>query len=333
MIIVIGASSFIGVYTVDALLQTGVDVCPTGRNDNFQEYYSSQGLRYIKLDLTCQDDFAQLPSKNIDGVILLAGLLPANVPVNLDEVENAADYFAVNTIGTINVLEYCRKNQIKRVISTTSYADVFNYWHKSIPISEESYRGFQYKGDHAAYIISKNAATDMMEYYNQQHGMSNAVFRLPPVYGVGPHGSLFVNGTYKKSGLQVFIENAINGEDIQVFGDKNVSRDIVYVKDVANAFINAIKSKDTCGLYNITAGRGVTLEEQAEVVAKVFASAKGQSQIIYRPEIENNSYSYVFDISKAKKDFAYDPHFADFLTMMVDYKNEMERGVYSSFWG
>ena len=36
--------------------------------------------------------------------------------VNLDEDENAADYFLINTIGTINLLEYCRKNGIKRII-------------------------------------------------------------------------------------------------------------------------------------------------------------------------------------------------------------------------
>ena len=66
----------------------------------------------------------RLHTDNVDGVILLGGLLPANADVNLDENENAADYFKVNTIGTINVLEYCRKNKIKRVISTCSYADV-----------------------------------------------------------------------------------------------------------------------------------------------------------------------------------------------------------------
>lgn len=64
----------------------------------------------------------------MEGVILLAGLLPANAQVNLDEDENAADYFKINTIGTINVLEYCRRNGIKRVISTSSYADVRNSW-------------------------------------------------------------------------------------------------------------------------------------------------------------------------------------------------------------
>ena len=103
--------------------------------------------------------------------------------------ENADEYFAVNTIGTINVLEYCRKNKIQRVISNCSYADVCGAWGKRT-ITEEEPRDFIYSGDHAVYVFSKNAANDVMEYYNQQHGMKNAWFRFPPVYGVGPHLSL-----------------------------------------------------------------------------------------------------------------------------------------------
>ena len=195
MVIIIGASSFIGVHTVDEFVKQGCEVLVTGRNDKFREHYESMGVKYENLDLNNPEDFEKLPKSDVKGVILLAGLLPANAQVNLDEDENAAEYFKINTIGTINVLEYCRSNGIKRVISTSSYADVRDSWTAEKALTEEEPRGFSYKGDHAVYVISKNAACDVLEYYNQQHGMSNAVFRFPPVYGVGPHGSLFINGT------------------------------------------------------------------------------------------------------------------------------------------
>lgn len=326
MVIVIGASSFIGVYTVNALQKAGIRVFCTGRSKKFQQYYQARSVPYVPLDLTNESDFSVLPTEEVEGVILLAGLLPANTTADLKQEENAADYFLVNTVGTIRVLEFCRKNHLKRVISTTSYADVFSSWEKQTPITEETPRGFLYTGDHAAYVISKNAAADIMEYYNQQHGMSNAVFRLPPVYGAGPHGSLFVNGVCQKSGLQVFIEKAQKGEDIPVYGDKDVSRDVVYVKDVANAFSLAVRSSRTYGLYNISAGRGVTLEEQARAAARVFAGESGQSKIVFHPEQPNRSRSFVMDIDKAKNDFGYEPHFADFTAMMLDYKKEMEAG-------
>lgn len=109
MIIVIGATSFIGVHTVTELVNQGCEVLVTGRKDRFKEHYEALGVKYVNLDLDKEEDFNQLPTQNVEGVILLAGLLPANAPVNLDVDENAADYFRINTIGTINCLEYCRK--------------------------------------------------------------------------------------------------------------------------------------------------------------------------------------------------------------------------------
>lgn len=61
----------------------------------------------------------------------------------------------------------------------------------------------------------QNAANDVMEYYNEQHGMQCASFRLPPVYGVGPHSEIYVNGKYYKTGIQTFIENAEAGKTLK----------------------------------------------------------------------------------------------------------------------
>jgi UDP-glucose 4-epimerase len=83
---------------------------------------------------------------------------------------------------------------------------------------------------------------------------------------------LYINGVLKKSGLKIFIDNANEGEDICIFGDKDLSRDVVYVKDVAHAYYLAINSDKTYGLYNMTSGKGVTLQEQAEVIAELWAA-------------------------------------------------------------
>lgn len=333
MYIIIGAGSFIGVHTVDEFLKHGCEVLVTGRNNKFRSYYENKGVQYVNLDLTVAEDFEQLPKNGVDAVLLISGLLPANAQVDLDVEENAADYFMVNTIGTINTLEYCRKNGIERVISTSSYADVRNAWNAERAITEDEPRDYIYKGDHAVYVFSKNAAIDVMEYYNQQHGMKNACFRFPPVYGVGPHGSLFINGKYVKSGLQIFMEKASAGEDITIFGDKNLSRDVVYVKDVANAFYMAVNSPNTYGLYNMTSGRGVTLQEQAEVIAELFAqNPEKKSRILYKPEVKNNTPSYLFSMEKAKRDFGFVPKYANFRIMMSDYKKDMDDGLYKELF-
>lgn len=332
MYIVFGASSFIGVYTVDEFLKQGEQVLVTGRNNKFKEHYDKLGVQYVNLDLVNKEDFKKLPTDDVDGCILLGGLLPANVTINLNNQENAEDYFRINTIGTINVLEYCRKNGIHRVISNCSYADVRGAWGKHI-ITEDEPRDFVYTGDHAVYVFSKNAANDTMEYYNQQHGMKNAWFRFPPVYGVGPHDSLYINGTLRKSGLKIFIDNASKGKDICIFGDKDLSRDVVYVKDVAHAFYLAMKSENTYGLYNMTSGRGVTLQEQAEVIADLWApSPDKKSKIVYKPEIVNNTPSYLFSMEKAKRDFGFVPAYSNFRVMMTDYKKDLDACKYQELF-
>lgn len=325
MIIVIGATGFIGMYTVDELLKSGKEVVAAGRNEQLGSRLQEMGARFIHLDITDSFDFDQLPTEDIEGVLLPAGLLPANATADLENEENAADYFHVNVIGTINVLEFCRKNNIKKIISTCSYSDVSGAWGKGYPITEDEPRDFKFKGDHAVYVISKNAANDVIEYYNQQHGLQGAIFRLPPVYGVGPHGTILVNGKPYRSGIATFIDNAEVGRDIELWGNPHITRDIVYVKDVARAFRMALESDATNGLYNMTSGVSLDLEDQAKAVIEVFGQGKG-SKIVYRPDKPNNTPSFLYDMSKAKRDFGFEPQFTDYLEMMNDYKEELESG-------
>ncbi len=161
--------------------------------------------------------------------------------------------------------------------------------------------------------------------------MKNVWFRLPPVYGVGPHGYLKVNGQIKKSGLQVFIDKAKLGEDIEVFG--NLVRDTVYVKDVAQAYYKAAISSEACGLYNITSGHATSLLEQAEACAELFAKDnRHKSRVIYRDDINNGNSSYLFSIEKAKHDFGYNPKFSNFKDLIRDYILEQERLVYPTLF-
>ena len=331
MFVIIGASSFIGVYTATHFIEQGEKVLVTGRNNKFKEYYDKLGADYANLDLTNQDDFEKLPKEGVEGVILISGALPASENADLKEKENADQYVKVNILGTCYALEYCRKNGIKRLINTISYGDVAKAWRMDPPVDESEPRAFNFTGDHAVYVISKNAASDIAEYYNQQHGMKNAWFRFPPVYGVGPHGYSKVNGKVVKSGLQIFIDKAKEGEDIEVYG--YLARDTVYVKDVAQAYYRAAKSDETYGLYNITSGRATTLLEQAEACAELLArDDEHKSRVIYRDDMVNRGKSYLFSIEKAKRDFGYDPQFVDFKDLMKDYIYEQERGVYPALF-
>ncbi|MEL7588465.1 MAG: NAD(P)-dependent oxidoreductase [Prolixibacteraceae bacterium] len=319
MIIVIGASGFIGTYLVDDLIKQGYDVFATGRNPVIMDHYKKNNINCCDLDISKKETFNRLPTKNIEAVILLAALLPANV-----SRYNPFDYIDINISGTLNVLEFCSANNIKKLISTTSYSDVCNHWEKDKLIDPDIYRDYVLKGDHAVYTISKNAATDLIIHYNNDYGFQGSVFRLPPVYGYGPHSEIYVDGKYYKSGLQIFIEKAIAGLPIEIFGDKEISRDVVYVKDVTNAFMRAIKSETSKGIYNISSGMALTLERQVKDIIDVFCGENGKSKIIFSPDKPNSGRSYVFDISKGTKDFGYVPSYIPFKKMLLDYKKEMD---------
>ncbi len=325
MVIVIGATGFIGMYTTEALIKSGRKVIACGRNDRLGEVLENMGATFFKLDITEKDGFDKLPTEDIEALILLAGLLPANATADLDNEENARDYFEVNVIGAINVLEYCRRNGIKKVLGNCTFSDVSNAWRNGYAITESESISFSHIGDHAVYVISHTARNDVMQYYNEQHDMKCAWFRLPPVYGVGPHGTIYVNGKPYKSGIATWIDAAVEGGNIEIWGDKDISRDIVYVKDVARAYILALESDNALGLYNISSGVGVTLQEQAETVVDVFGDGD-YDHIIYCPNKTNNSPSFLFSIDKARKDFGYYPEYADYKTMMIDYKEELESG-------
>ena len=103
----------------------------------------------------------------------------------------------------------------------------------------------------------------------------------------------------------------------------------MYVKDVAHAFYLAMKSENTYGLYNMTAGNGVTLQEQAEVMRDVFGPADGRrSHILYKPEVKNNTPSYLFSMEKAKRDFGFEPKFKTYRLMMEDFKKDWDNNLY-----
>lgn len=318
MVIVIGASGFIGTYLVNDLVEKGYKVLATGRNPKACSFFQQKGVEYIQLDISKKNDFEKLPKKGVTAVLLLAALLPANVTD-----ENPYEYVNTNIIGTLNVLEYCRSNSIKKLISTTSYADVRNLWSADSEIKSDSLRDYSLSDDHSLYIITKNAATDMMLYYNNVHEMACCIFRLPPVYGVGPHSGLFVNGVWKKSGFQIFIEHAVQGTPITIFGNKNVVRDIVHVKDVTQAFIKALESTKAHGVYNIGSGESSSIEQQVKDVIEVF-SKDIKSEIKYDASIPNQSLSYRMDISKAHKDFGYTPEFVPFIKLVRQYKKDLE---------
>jgi UDP-glucose 4-epimerase len=323
MIIVTGATGFVGFYLVNQLKAEGFKILAADIGGKEEaDYFKQNGIDFVEIDITKESEFEKLPKTGVDAFVNLACVQPANMP---DEVYDPAKYVSVNVLGVTNIFKYCQKNNIKKVLHTISHRNVQGLWEKGEVINEESPRAIKFTGKYSMFSISESAAADIIEYFNQDYGMNGIIFRLPSVYGYGHHESFFKDGKVVKTGLGVFIDNAINGEVFEIWGDKDKGRDVVYVKDVVSAIILALKSTNAKGMYNIASGKKLSLQQQVDDVIKVFSSQEKPSKIVYVPEKPNSVDPCVYDISKAKRELGWEPKYS-FVDILADYKKEMESG-------
>lgn len=327
MIVIFGAGGFIGTYLTTHLAASGHDVLACDVGEIGEAFYAREGIPFLHVDVTRKEDFARLPATDIDAVVNLACVQPANVS---EQTYDPADYIDVNVLGTLNILEYCREHAVPKIIYTCSHRNTQGMWEgkNGVPIRESDGRSIKYTGDYAMFSISESAAADCVEHFAQTYGIEGVVFRLPPVYGYGPHTEIFKDGKPLKTGFQVFIEKAERGEPLELWGDPSNGRDIVYVKDVVEAFELALVTQGIGGLYNISSGHRLSLREQADAIIRVFSPAERPSDIRYVPEKPNFIESYVYDVEKAKRNFGWFPKYS-FEDMLVDYRRETESGRFA----
>ncbi len=325
-ILIFGASGFIGTYLIDELVAQGYSITATDIIDDDRQYYADKNIPYVKIDITQKDDFLKLRQlKQIyDTVIHLAAWQPANISENKYD---ACEYINVNAIGTLNILEYCRHNSVKKIIYATSHRNTQGLWEHNKAIQEKDGRSLNYSGEYAMFSISESCAQDCVLHYQAQYGLHSIIFRLPPVYGYGPHTEIFKDGKPIKTGFQVFIDKALAAQPLELWGDSTLGRDIIYVKDVVSAFVCALESTTASGLYNITSGKYLTLAEQAQCIAELFWSGSSAPEFTYCPEKSNGMDAFLYDNTKAKNELGWVPKYS-FKDILLDYKKELEAKRY-----
>lgn len=228
-------------------------------------------------------------------------------------------YIETNTIGTMNIMDFCVAYRIPKFIHVVSHRSVIGEY-----ADEDAPYRIDYGSEFAEFAISEMAAMEMAKCYEKKFGLNTIILRVPSIIGYGSHLEGFREGKYYKTGLLTFIENAMNGLPIVVYGDPLAGRDIVYVKDVASAIMRA-KESDVSGLYNISSGKILTLEEEVAVIKEVFCE-NGESAVIYDMAKRNDIEWCLYNIDKARKELNWNPKYLDFRDMMIDFRIEMKTG-------
>lgn len=318
-VIIFGATGNTGAYLteycLDNLNKDEFEIIAVGRKDT--NFFEKLGIKYFRVDIKKKEDFKKLPLNNIHAVINLAAILPAYM-----EGYNPEEYLDVNIKGAFNVLEYCRITKADRVLYPQSEGDLSEYWGKEIIIKPDMPRKFSFKGDHALYVISKNTAVDMIEHYHQEYGIKSFIFRCPTIYAYTPNQYFYVNGIKKVLAYRHLMNKALAGETIELWGDPNKAKDVVYVKDFCQMLCKAITVDRESGFYNVGTGHAVTLEEQIKGIIEVFCKENKKSEILLCPN-KPNSREFIMDITNAREELGYEPKY-DYISYLKDFKKEME---------
>lgn len=326
-IIVFGATGNIGAYFTsyckENLDAEQYEVIAVGRRKT--DFFEKNGISYVNVDICKDEDFAALPTEDIYAVVNAAGLLPAY----LKEYDPFA-YVETNIKGGLRILEYARKTNADRVLYTQTWAEQAGYWGKEEVLSPDLPRKLLYTGDHAFYAITKTMIVETMEHYKQEYGVKNFVFRLPNVYLYHPDKYYFVDCVQKPIGYRYMIDKASKGEPIEMWGDPDAFKDILYIKDLCQMMFKALFAKINGGTYNAGTGIRTTLREQIEGMVEVFSPRDNKSVIVEKPD-KNSFVSFVMDIDNAKRELGYEPEFT-YIKYLEDYKKEQELKRFDELW-
>lgn len=250
-IMVTGGAGFIGSHLVDSLVQEGNEVVVI---DNLSTGYKrniNSRARFINLDIR---DFKALKemTKGIDVLYHLAAL-----PRIQKSIDNPLLTSEVNIQGTINILESCRQNKVKRVIFTSS-SSVYGL-SKQLPLKED-----QLPLPASPYALQKVVAEEYCKLYSHLYGLDTVILRLFSVYGPRQAGE-----EKYATAVGKFIYLHEQKKSLPIYGSGMQKRDFTHVSDVINAYMLAksdILENPQGIIINICAQTPVSILELAKII-------------------------------------------------------------------
>ena len=324
-VIVFGATGTLGANISIHLHGLGYEVVAVGHRKCDNGFFADYGISYFSVDISNAEEFNKLPFQHYYAVVHFAGALPASM-----KGYDATLYISSIIQGTYNVLEFARKVKADRFVFPQSLFDISYLFGSKTPIPAESLRKAPLDGDHAMYVIAKNAAVDMIEHYYKLYGLKRFIFRLSRIYLYHPNPYTYTDGEKVMISDRYLIYRAMKGEKIEIWGDPDRLLETICMRDFLQIIEKSMTASVDGGIYNVGSG-GSTLKERIEAIVDVFSPENNKSEIVYCPE-KRSAQQFVLDITKTKKDLGYEPRYSwkDFL---IDFKRDMEKQPFAKLWG
>ena len=302
-ILVAGGAGFLGSHLCERLLNEGhtvlcVDNFSTGRMENLRHLQGFEGFSVVRHDIVEPFD---LP---IDEIYNLA--CPASPPhYQLDPIHT----MKTSVIGSLNLLELAVRNHARIFQASTSevYGDPLVH-----PQPEAYWGNVNSFGPRACYDEGKRSAETLFYDFHKQHRLDIRVVRIFNTYGprMRPDDGRVVSN---------FINQALKGEDITIYGDGSQTRSFCYVDDLIEGFHRLMYSEPAIHTpVNIGNPGEFTVRELAE---RIVAMTGTKSKIAYQPLPVDDPRQRRPDISVAKKELGWEPTVAleDGLTSTIAY--------------
>jgi UDP-glucose 4-epimerase len=263
-VLVSGGSGFIGSHLVDALVERGDDVVAvdnlsTGRRVNLESALE-RGARLLEEDIRDGDAMHRVFGEERPELVFhLAAQMDVRVSTARPQYDGE-----INVLGTINLLEAARSNDVKRFVFTSTGGAIYGE-SEELPATENA----AIKPE-APYGQAKFAAEGYLALYRRLHGLSTVSLRLGNVYGPrqDPFGEAGV--------IAIFCGKLLEGGRPTVFGDGRQTRDYIYVRDVVDAALT-VAGNDLSGAYNVGRGVETSVLELVETLAELGRESDGIS--------------------------------------------------------
>ncbi|NIM02829.1 NAD-dependent epimerase/dehydratase family protein [bacterium] len=278
-ILVTGGAGFIGSNVVDAYIDKGyevvvVDDLSSGKKENL-----NKKAKFYKLDI-CDKALEEAFEEGIDIVNHHA----AQVDVRRSIADPAVDA-RINIEGSLNILENCRKYNIKKIIFASSGGVIYGEC-GSVPPNEDSPTS-----PISPYGISKYAMECYLSSYEKIYGLRYTALRYGNVYGPrqDPYGEAGV--------VAIFSRKMLNNEEVDIFGDGEQVRDYVYVGDVVKANILCLENGNN-EIFNIGTGKCTSVNQLFSEMKQLTHYSK---EAVYKPRRAGELIRSSLDVGKAEK--------------------------------